>query len=146
MLRGVDLLARRLRAAAPTGSARTIQKGVCCIGACNKLLHRRCNEEPCTGNASLGFCSTEASKCTHGHPARGHHPCRLAAAETWCGGTKTSLCFSSEPQRLSINQSSRPSTRNITMCTLNDAFTLHVTLRPRLVTWGRGHSTQERVA
>ena len=55
MLRGVDLLARCLRAAAPSGSARTIQKGVCCIGACSKLFHRRCNEQPCTWNALLGF-------------------------------------------------------------------------------------------
>ena len=32
------------------------------------------------------------------------------------------------------------------MCSLTDAFTLLVTLRPRLVTLGRCHSTQERVS
>ena len=42
----------------------------------------------------LGFSFTEASICTHGHPASGHHPGRHVAAEAWCVGTKTSLCFS----------------------------------------------------
>ena len=32
------------------------------------------------------------------------------------------------------------------MCALTDTFTLLVTLRPRLVTWGRCHGNQERVA
>ena len=64
MLCGVDLLARRLRAEAPSGTARTIQKGICCTGACRELLHRRCNEQPCTWNASQGFTFTEANKCT----------------------------------------------------------------------------------
>ena len=32
------------------------------------------------------------------------------------------------------------------MCTLTNVFTLLVTLRPRLVTWGRCHGNQERVA
>ena len=31
------------------------------------------------------------------------------------------------------------------MRSLTDAFTSHVTLRPRLVTWGRCHVTQERI-
>ena len=56
---------------------------------------------------------------------------------------KTSLFSSSEPQRLTINHFFRPSTRNIAW---TDAFTVHVTLRPRLVTRGRCHVTQERVA
>ena len=36
--------------------------------------------------------------------------------------------------------------QNIAICSLTDAFTLLVTLRPRLVTWGHCHSTQESVA
>ena len=79
-----QLLARHLVAAAPPGSARTIQKRLCCVGACNTLLYRRCNEQPGTGISSLGFFFTEASKCTHGHPARGRHPGKPAAAEVWC--------------------------------------------------------------
>ena len=75
-------------AAAPPGSARTNQKGLCCVGACNKLLYRRCNEQPCTWISSLGFSFTEASKCTPGHPARGHHPGKPAAAKAWCVDTK----------------------------------------------------------
>ena len=71
---------------------------------------------------------------------------QTCCCRSWGCEHKTSLCFCSESQRLTINQSSRPSTRNMTMCTLTDASTQHVTLRPRLVTWGRCHSTQERVA
>ena len=74
MLRGVDLLAasepQRLQAVPETS------RKVCAASACNRLLHRRCNEEPCTWNASQGFTFTEARKCTHVHPARGHSASR----------------------------------------------------------------------
>ena len=36
--------------------------------------------------------------------------------------------------------------QQVPMCTLTDVFNLLVTLRPRLVTWGRCHGNQERVA
>ena len=44
------------------------------------------------------------------------------------------------------DQSSRPSTQNIAMYYLTDAFTLLVTLRLRLVTWGRCQSGWNRVS
>ena len=63
------------------------QKGLCCVDTCNKLLCRRCKEQPYTGISSLGFFFTEACNCTHWHPARGHHPGRPAAAEARCVDT-----------------------------------------------------------
>ena len=92
MLHDVDLLAGRLGAATSPGSARTIQKGLCCVGACNKW-YRRCNEQPRTWISSLRFSFTEASECTRGHPARRHHPGRPAAAEAWCVSTKDLTVF-----------------------------------------------------
>ena len=80
---------------------------------------------------SLDFSFTEASKCTRKHRARGQHPGRHAAAEAWCVGP--SACFYIHMQ-------------NTAMYSLTDIFTLLVTLRPRLVTWGRSHGIQERAA
>ena len=84
MLHGVNLLARRLRATAHSGSARTIQQRMCCIGACNKV----CCIEDAMSSLALGTPRwvspfTEASKCTHGHPARGHHAGKPAAEAWW---------------------------------------------------------------
>ena len=83
MLRGVHLLARRLRAAEPSRKV------------CAALVHATncCIEDAMGSLASLGFTFTEASKCTHGRPARGHHPDRPAAGEAWCVSTKPHCVF-----------------------------------------------------
>ena len=61
----------------------------------------------------------------------GIQPEGIILARSWCVGPSACLCIHAQ---------------NIAVRSLTGAFTLLVTLRPRLVTWGRCHRTQERVA
>ena len=93
MLHGVDLLPRRLRAEAPSGSARTIQKGICCIGACTKSCIEYAMSSLALGTPRWVSPSLKRAYCTHGHPARGHCPGRPAAGEARCVSTEPHRVF-----------------------------------------------------